>query len=80
MKRIKRNRGRKTKGRAVVRPASEIVASSDSDQPKDSFALRDALFHDQTVSKKDWEALLRRLDQPASPKLIKLMSQPVRWV
>jgi hypothetical protein len=73
MKRIKRNRGRKTKGRAVVRP-------SDSDQPKDSFALRDALFHDQTVSKKDWEALLRRLDQPASPKLIKLMSQPVRWV
>ena len=59
---------------------AQKMASSASNRPKDSFALRMALFHDQTVSKEDWEAFLRMLDQPASPKLIKLMSQPVRWV
>ena len=71
---------RKTKGKAVAGPIPEIVDSSASNRPKDSFALRDALFHAATVPNEDWEAFLRMLDQPASPKLIKLMSQPDRWV
>jgi uncharacterized protein (DUF1778 family) len=59
---------------------AQKMASSASNRPKDSFALRDALFHAATVPNEDWEAFLRMLDQPASPKLIKLMSQPDRWV